>query len=130
MNALRLVGDLLHLLSILLLMHKILTYKTCAGISLKSIQLYFIVFLTRYIDLFITYISFYNTCMKIFYLASSGYLMYLIQVKYRSTYDKEHDKFPIWSLIVPSAILALVINDEFTIIEVSERNIKIYNNHT
>ena len=118
MNAFRLVGDLLHLLSILLLMHKIVTHRSCTGISLKSIELYFIVFLTRYIDLFTTYISLYNSCMKVFYLASTGTLIYLIRTKYRSTYDKEHDNFKLVYLIAPCAVLALLINDYFSPIEV------------
>lgn len=118
MNAFRLVGDLLHLLSILLLIHKVLTYKSCAGISLKSIQLYFIVFLTRYVDLLFTYISLYNTCMKLFYLISTGSLIYLIRTKYRMSYDREHDSFRIMYLIIPSFILALLFNDEYTIVEV------------
>mmetsp|Transcript_6643 Transcript_6643/g.8220 ORF Transcript_6643/g.8220 Transcript_6643/m.8220 type:complete len:215 (-) Transcript_6643:47-691(-) len=118
MNAFRLVGDLLHLLSILLLIHKIVTHRSCAGISLKSIQLYFIVFLTRYIDLFTTYISMYNSCMKLFYVISTGVLIYLIRTKYRATYDREHDSFKVIYLIVPCALLAVIFNDEYTIIEV------------
>lgn|SRR3990167_1605427 len=118
MNIFRLIGDLLHLLSILILIHKIVIKRSCAGISLKTIELYFIVFLTRYIDLFTVYISLYNSCMKAFYLISTGVLIYLIRTKYRNTYDKEHDNFPIVYLIGGSAVLALLINDEFTLIEV------------
>jgi len=33
----------------------------CVGISLKTQELFFIVFCTRYLDLFTTYYSFYNT---------------------------------------------------------------------
>ena len=56
--------------------------------------------------------------MKAFYLISTGVLIYLIRTKYRNTYDKEHDNFPIVYLIGGSAVLALLINDEFTLIEV------------
>lgn len=118
MNAFRLIGDLLHLLSILLLIHKVLTYKNCTGISLKSIQLYFIVFLTRYVDLLTTYISLYNTCMKLFYIISTGSLIYLIRSKCRDSYDAKHDSFKLLYLIVPSFVLAILFNDDFEIIEV------------
>ena len=118
MNIFRLVGDVLHLLSILILIYKIHKSRSCAGVSLKSIELYFLVFITRYIDLFTVYISLYNTCMKLFYIASTGTLIYLIRNKYYASYDKEHDNFNVLFLIVPSALLALVINDEFAVIEI------------
>ena len=124
MNVFRLVGDLLHLLSILLLIHKIVTHRSCAGISLKSIQLYFIVFLTRYIDLFTTYVSLYNSSMKLFYLLSTGTLIYLIRTKYRASYDEEHDSFKLVYLLAPCALLGLLINDYFSIIEVKKYILK------
>ena len=120
MNIFRLTGDLLHLLSILLLIHKIIKYKSCAGISLKTIQLYFIVFVARYLDLTYTYISLYNSCMKIFYIISTGALIYLIQVRFRATYDKQHDNFRMIYLIVPSVILGFLFNDDYDPVEVLE----------
>ncbi|KAA8533483.1 hypothetical protein F0562_031083 [Nyssa sinensis] len=52
MNIFRLAGDMTHLLSIIVLFLKIRTMKSCAGISLKTQELYVIVFVTRYLDLF------------------------------------------------------------------------------
>lgn len=47
MNIFRLLGDLSHLASILILIHKIQTSRTARGISFKSQLVYLIVFLTR-----------------------------------------------------------------------------------
>ena len=48
MNIFRLSGDMLHLASILILLLKIRVSKSCAGVSLKTQELYFIVFVCRY----------------------------------------------------------------------------------
>ncbi len=39
-----------------------------AGISLKSQELFLLVFITRYLDIFTNFYSLYNTAMKIVYL--------------------------------------------------------------
>uniref|UniRef100_A0A7S3UAX2 ER lumen protein-retaining receptor n=2 Tax=Picocystis salinarum TaxID=88271 RepID=A0A7S3UAX2_9CHLO len=48
-----------HLASILVLLLKIQATKSCAGVSLKTQELYAIVFLTRYLDLFTNFVSLY-----------------------------------------------------------------------
>ena len=53
------------------------------GISFKTQALYVTVFVTRYLDLFTRYISFYNTVMKIFFIASSCYILYLMKFRFR-----------------------------------------------
>ncbi|KAK8612931.1 hypothetical protein V6N13_104256 [Hibiscus sabdariffa] len=82
MNIFRLAGDMTHLFSVLVLLLKIHTIKSCAGVSLKTQELYALVFTTRYLDLFTTYISLYNTIMKLIFLGSS----YSIVCAYRALY--------------------------------------------
>ncbi|KAG6419999.1 hypothetical protein SASPL_116513 [Salvia splendens] len=90
MNIFRLVGDMTHLASVLVLLLKIHTIKSCAGVSLKTQELYAIVFATRYLDLFTQYVS----------------------------YDKDHDTFRHYFLILPCLLLALVFHEKFTFKEV------------
>ena len=59
----------------------------------RSQVLFSIVFLTRYLDLFTSFISVYNTAMKIFFLVSSLGTVYLMYVKFKATYDQNHDTF-------------------------------------
>eukprot|EP01118_Nematostelium_gracile_P000049 TRINITY_DN10045_c0_g1_i1.p1 TRINITY_DN10045_c0_g1~~TRINITY_DN10045_c0_g1_i1.p1 ORF type:complete len:216 (-),score=30.19 TRINITY_DN10045_c0_g1_i1:34-681(-) len=118
MNIFRLGGDMVHLLSILLLLLKIRATRNCVGISLKSQELLALVFVTRYLDLFLYYVSLYNTMMKIFFITSSVYIIYLMRVRYRATYDREHDTFRVVFLLVPCFVLALVINEGYTIVEI------------
>lgn len=56
--------------------------------------------------------------MKIFYIASSFGTIYLMYVKFKATYDRNHDTFRIEFLLIPCAILSLVINHEFDVVEV------------
>lgn len=41
------------------------------------------VFVTRYLDLLWSWVSFYNFIMKLFFIGSSCYILYLMKVKYR-----------------------------------------------
>jgi len=118
MNIFRLIGDISHLAAILILLLKIWRTRSCSGISGRSQILFAIVFSTRYLDLFTHFISVYNTAMKIFYLASSFGTLYLIYAKFKATYDRNHDTFRIEFIVIPTAILALVLNHEFQLIEI------------
>lgn len=89
------------------------------GVSGKSVLLYAIVFLCRYLDLFTHFVSVYNSVMKIIYLVSTFFTLYLIYRKFKPTYDRNHDTFRIEFLILPSAVLALLWNHEFSVLEVS-----------
>ncbi|KAL6535062.1 endoplasmic reticulum retention protein [Orobanche minor] len=116
MNIFRLAGDMTHLASVLVLLLKIHTIKSCAGISLKTQELYAIVFATRYLDLFTDYISLYNTLMKLIFLGSSLSIVWYIRRHkiVRRSYDKDQDTFRHYFLIIPCFLLALIINEKFT----------------
>ena len=62
-------------------------------ISGRSQILFAVVFTTRYLDLFTNFISVYNTVMKVFFLASSFGTVYLMYLKFKATYDSNHDTF-------------------------------------
>lgn len=98
-----LLADLSHLASICILIHKIVTSRSCRGmhfivytlyvcflslvpigISFKTQVLYVVVFVTRYLDLFLgERVSLYNTAMKLFFIGSSGYILYLMKVRFK-----------------------------------------------
>jgi len=120
MNIFTLIGDILHLASVFILLHKIWVTKKCQGVSLKTQILYCIVFVTRYIDLFYNFTSLYNWVMKVIFIVTSHLTVYLMLFKrpINLTYDKNTDNFNIWFIIVPCAILAVFINDYFSVTEV------------
>ncbi|XP_012259166.1 ER lumen protein-retaining receptor [Athalia rosae] len=118
MNIFRLLGDLSHLLAIIVLLLKIWKTRSCAGISGKSQILFAIVYTARYLDLVTTYISAYNTFMKLIFVVAAYATVYLMYIKFKATYDHNHDTFRLEFLIIPTLALALLINHELTLLEV------------
>ncbi|XP_046636406.1 ER lumen protein-retaining receptor-like [Daphnia pulicaria] len=118
MNIFRLLGDLSHLLAIVILLLKIWKSRSCAGISGKSQFLFALVYTTRYLDLLTNYVSLYNSFMKVVFIAASYGTLYLMYVKFRATYDRNHDTFRVELLLIPVAALALLFNHEFSVMEV------------
>ncbi|KAJ8076645.1 endoplasmic reticulum retention protein [Marasmius tenuissimus] len=118
MNLFRLLGDLAHLASIIVLVHKIQTSRSCRGISFKTQALYVAVFVTRYLDLFYRYVSLYNSLMKLFFIGSSCYTLYLMKGRFRPTHDPSIDTFRIEYLLGPCFVLALIFNYQFSFTEI------------
>lgn len=79
-----------------------------------------LVFITRYLDLVTNFVSPYNTIMKVFFLSSTIATVYLIYTKFKATYDGNHDTFRMEFLVLPCTLLALVVNHEFSPMEVGK----------
>ncbi|KAF8055788.1 ER lumen protein retaining receptor-domain-containing protein [Lyophyllum atratum] len=118
MNIFRLLGDLAHLASIIILLHKIQTTRSCRGISFKTQALYVAVFVTRYPDVLWRFISLYNTSMKLFFIGSSCYILYLMHYRFRPTHDPSIDTFRIEYLLGPCFVLGLIFNYGFNFTEI------------
>uniref|UniRef100_A0A8C4Q8D9 ER lumen protein-retaining receptor n=1 Tax=Eptatretus burgeri TaxID=7764 RepID=A0A8C4Q8D9_EPTBU len=118
MNLFRLAGDVSHLLAIIILLLKIWRTRSCAGISGKSQILFALVFTTRYLDLLTTFISFYNTTMKVIYIGCSYATVWMIYAKFKATYDSNHDTFRMEFLVIPIAALSLLVNHDFAPLEI------------
>eukprot|EP00879_Flechtneria_rotunda_P004479 GHRR01004733.1.p1 GENE.GHRR01004733.1~~GHRR01004733.1.p1 ORF type:complete len:216 (+),score=37.23 GHRR01004733.1:170-817(+) len=119
MNVFRLAGDMMHLLSIIVLLLKITGMNSCRGVSLRTQELYALVFVTRYMDIFTNFISLYNTVMKLVFLGTSFAIIYYMRYHriIKLTYDKEQDTFKHIFLIAPSVVLALLTTDKYTLLE-------------
>ncbi len=129
MNLFRFLGDFSHFVAIIILLTKMWKTRSCAGwfvfilcvfsgISGKAQIAFAIVFSTRYLDLFTSFISVYNTVAKILFIASAYATLYLMFFKFEATYDSNHDTFRLEFLLVPCGILALVANYHFSVFEV------------
>ncbi|WFD41043.1 endoplasmic reticulum retention protein [Malassezia japonica] len=118
MNVFRLLGDLSHIASILILIHKITTSKSCRGISLKTQLLYVAVFVTRYLALF-SPPRLYLIVMKIFFISSSLYVVYLMKVKFKSRVEVDIDTVRLDYLVGACAVLSLLFNYKFTPLEIA-----------
>lgn len=120
MNFISVAGDNFHLFAILALIGRMWKTKSCAGLSARTQVGYFLVFLTRYLDLFIDPVwSYYLTILKSIFLLTSLVTVILMLWPYRNTYDRKNDVFYIEILIVACIGLAMVINHSFTFLEVA-----------
>ncbi|KAI0124822.1 ER lumen protein retaining receptor 1 [Xylariales sp. AK1849] len=117
LNVFRVLGDFSHLASILILLHKMTELNGCAGISFKSQALYLLVYVTRYLDLFVTN-SIYNVIFKILFIGSQGYIVYLMTTKYKPTHDPNLDTFRVQYLLGGAAVLAILIPYKYTFNEI------------
>ncbi|KAF2097506.1 ER lumen protein retaining receptor [Rhizodiscina lignyota] len=111
MNIFRILADLAHLVSILILLQKMKVSSSATGISFKSQFLYLLVYVTRYVDLLWTFYkpdSLYNTVFKIIFIGSSAYVVYLMMNEYKPTHDPNLDTFKVEYLLGASAILGFV----------------------
>lgn len=124
MNLFRLAGDMFHVISILVLLLRLRVSKNATGVSIKTQELYLIVFITRYLDLFTTFYSIYNSSMKVLYIAATAYIIYMVKgtEPFKSTFDKAHDSFlHLQFAVAPCIVFAIITNviQGFNILEVS-----------
>ena len=111
MNLFRLAGDMSHVFSIIVLLLRLRVAKNAQGVSVRTHELFLVVFVTRYLDLFTTFYSLYNSFMKVLYIGTTASIIYTIRYKEPicSTYDKAQDTFLHWKFAVaPCAIIALI----------------------
>ena len=118
MNIFRLVGDLLHIFARILIVTKIIMNRSSYGISGKTQALYLMVFTARYLDVFTSFVSVYNTLVKIGYILSSTFLVVAIYRIFPCPDSTRLDTFWASPLLLSSGVLALVINHEFTVMEI------------
>lgn len=112
---------MLHLLSIMLLVFKLHRTRSCSGVSCRMQELYAMVFIFRYMDLLWSYISLYNSAMKITYITATLYLVYLMRYSrpISQTYDRSQDNFPYEVYILgPCFLLGIIFTDEYSLSDI------------
>jgi ER lumen protein retaining receptor len=110
MNALRSLGDFVHVVAIVILLHKIFVVKNAQGLSRKTQELYLMVFVTRYLDLFTLFFDFYNSFMKVYFICSTGILIFSMRGGSNpamATYKADQDGFGYWcKVVLPCVVLS------------------------
>eukprot|EP00250_Pteridium_aquilinum_P001373 c11575_g2_i1 orf=267-830(+) len=102
-------SELIHSVGILVLIRKLTVEKTCAGLSLKSQELTALFLAVR---LYCSFVMEYDihTLLDMATLVTTGWVIYTIRFKLKSTYLKDLDNFSNYFVIIPCAVLALVIH--------------------
>jgi len=111
-NIFRLAGDFSHVASFAFLLFRLQSGGSCAGISGKTQEIYLALFIFRYLDVFTNFISLYNTIMKLLFIATTAYIVYLMRVPLKASASPEQEGSQATMMLVPAcAFLALVLND-------------------
>lgn len=63
---------------------------------------------------------------QVIYVACAYATVYLIYMKFRATYDGNHDSFRVEFLVVPVGGLAVLINHDFSFLEVGSGSCSIF----
>lgn len=74
--------------------------------------------LTMLIDVTFRWISLYIFAMKLFFIASSLYIIFLMRNRFRTSEVTKLDTFPIVYLLAGSGVLALIFTYDYSITEV------------
>ncbi|KAF9885738.1 hypothetical protein FE257_012623 [Aspergillus nanangensis] len=107
LNVFRVLGDLAHISSKCILIWAIHRNRSAEGVSLLTQMLYAMVFVTRYLDLFRAggWAIPYNVFFKLFYIASSFYIIYIMMKVFPRTRERERA----WKLAMGSVGIAIVL---------------------
>ncbi|XP_010532910.1 PREDICTED: putative ER lumen protein-retaining receptor C28H8.4 [Tarenaya hassleriana] len=102
-------SEAIHAAGIFVLIYKLTRQKTCSGLSLKS-QEVTALFLAVRLICSLNMEGDIHTFLDLATFVLTLWVIYMIRFKLNSSYVKELDNVPICYLVVPSAVLALLIN--------------------
>lgn len=80
MDIFQLIGDFLHLMAVMMLVLKIIANRNVLGLSYKTQEIFLVVFIFRYIDIF-TWRTLYLFVMKVLFISFTAYTIYLMRFK-------------------------------------------------
>lgn len=116
-NIFRYVGDYLHLFGIIVLLATIAKNKSVQGISRSTQLLYFLVFVTRYLDLFDHSQTTYLVFFKLTYITTSIVVLILF-FQFDGTYERRNDTVNLAVIIFPCITAAILLTNEYSVLEV------------
>ncbi|XP_021720104.1 putative ER lumen protein-retaining receptor C28H8.4 [Chenopodium quinoa] len=100
-------AQLAHSIGILVLIYKLTITKTCSGLSLKTQELTAVFLIMRIACHFMLIRDLY-VVLDCLTLVSTLWVIYMIRYKLKQTYMEELDNMPLYYVLVPSAVVALI----------------------
>jgi len=121
-NIFRYIADYLHLAGILILIVTLIRNRNCKGLSLKTQLFYFLVFITRYLDLLEHKQTFYLVFFKLTYILTSfGTLgaFWFFNKQNPDNYESQKDTASVTGILVPCVIAAFVLSKYKNFLEIA-----------
>lgn len=102
-------AEAVHALGISVLIYKLATEKTCAGLSLKSQELTAIFLGAR---LYCSFVMEYDvhTLLDLATLTTTVWVIYMMRFNLNSSYMREKDNVSVFSVVIPCVILSLCVH--------------------
>ncbi|KAB5569774.1 hypothetical protein DKX38_003567 [Salix brachista] len=102
-------SEAIHAAGIFVLIYKLTTHKNCSGLSLKTQEITALFLAARLACSVLMELDA-HAALDIASLISTAWVIYMIRFKLKSTYIKELDNMPLYYLVVPCIVLALIVN--------------------
>lgn len=115
-NYFRYIGDYLHLFGVFVLLFILIRNRSCQGISRSTQILYFIVFITRYLDLIDHSQTAYLVFFKLTYIITAIIVLAIFQ-KYQNTYERQKDTCSLAVIFVPCFTASILLANEISALE-------------
>lgn len=117
MNVFSFIGDQLHLLAIYILLIKVWKLKSVTDISFRSQLLFFLVYVSRYVDVFFVFISTYNTVLKIIFIGTTLLTLVILGTTQES-HKQQNDSFRHEILLITCWIMAFFLHYSYSRMEI------------
>mmetsp|Transcript_29072 Transcript_29072/g.52978 ORF Transcript_29072/g.52978 Transcript_29072/m.52978 type:complete len:275 (-) Transcript_29072:37-861(-) len=115
-NVFRYLGDGVHVTGIFVLLATLASRRSCAGFSRSTQLLYFLVFITRYLDLLQTSV-FYLILFKVTYIVTALLILFFF-AQLAHTYERQKDTCSLMVILVPCAAAAILLRSDDSLVEV------------
>jgi ER lumen protein retaining receptor len=118
-NIFRYVGDYLHLFGVFVLLATLAKNKGTTGFSRSTQIMYFLVFITRYLDLLDHNQTAYLVFFKITYIFTSVIVLFFFSSEAGDkTYERQKDTCSLAAILAPSCVAAIILTDDHSALEV------------
>mmetsp|Transcript_3579 Transcript_3579/g.7857 ORF Transcript_3579/g.7857 Transcript_3579/m.7857 type:complete len:253 (+) Transcript_3579:111-869(+) len=117
-NIYRYIGDGLHIFSKAFLLSTIAYNRSVSGLSKRTQILYSLVFVSRYLDVFVFEQIAYLLYVKLGYICSSFFALALFTVM-KASYQVQSDTCNIFVIVIPCAIAAILFGNDSTVMELA-----------
>ncbi|CAM8898536.1 unnamed protein product [Rhodiola kirilowii] len=108
------ISEVMYTIALLVLVYKLTTHRNCSGLSLRTQEITAMFLVARLLCTFASDLDLdLHIVLDCVSLISTAWVIYMMRFKLQSTYIKELDNFPIYYLVVPCFVLALLVNPSF-----------------
>lgn len=96
-----------HASGLLVLIYKLTITKTCSGLSLKTQELTALYIIMRML-VSLGFLRDMHVILDTLTLGATLWVIYMMRFKLKNTYTKDHDNLPLYYVLIPCAILAII----------------------